>query len=211
MKFIARLLFFVSVTFLVCSCAGGVVSKNLVGLTDYKVDSKQMDGIWINNEAAISLKTVNEEQGVIRVVFLEDTDDLVKKEPMIFKIMKGESWLFFNVLPEDSKTIQRPVTDNNKSAVRSQNLNEIYYLWGRIIIETNKIILWMPLKAQFIKEIDDKRISGNYDSKPNDDGTYNIGTVRINDSAKNIIKLLEQKDNVFFNWDDPYFFIKLTK
>ena len=73
-----------------------------------------------------------------------------------------------------------------------------------------KIVLWMPSKSLLIKEIDDKKLRGAYDSKPIGDGFYKIETVQINESAKNIIKLIEQEDRCFFRWDNPYFFIKLT-
>jgi len=75
-----------------------VVSKNIVGLTDYKLDTKQIEGTWTNDEGAMLIKVIDSDKGILKMFPLEDKE---KIETMKIKIMKGKSWLYFNILPEE--------------------------------------------------------------------------------------------------------------
>ena len=168
-----------------------VVSKNMVGLEDYKLDAKKIDGTWINDEGAMLIKVIDPDKGILKLVFLEDRE---KIESMKIKIMKGNSWLYFNVLPDkDGK--------------------EEEYIWGRFQINDNKIMFWHPSNEAFTRAIEKRKIKGRMDKKKHEDQTlsFKTTTVILTDSAKNIIDLVEKSDTPFFTWDEPVFFIKLTK
>jgi hypothetical protein len=168
-----------------------VVSKNMVGLEDYKLDAKKIDGTWINDEGAMLIKVVDADKGILKLVFLEDRD---KIESMKIKIMKGNSWLYFNVLPEKEGT-------------------EEEYIWGRFQINDSKLIFWNPSNEAFSKAIEKRKIKGKITKKKQEDQklSFTTSTVVLTDSAKNIIDLVEKSDISFFDWDKPVFFIKLTK
>ncbi|MGD0021284.1 MAG: hypothetical protein ABSC54_03180, partial [Smithellaceae bacterium] len=166
-----------------------VVSKNIVGLEDCKLDAQKINGTWINDEGAILVKATDPEKGIIKIFFLEDKE---KTETLIIKIMKGNSWLYFNILPEkDSK-------DD--------------YIWGRFQLKDNKLIFWHPSNEAFTKAIKERRIKGTIEKKKQEDGklSFDTSTVILTDSAKNIINLIESSDGSFFLWDEPIVFIKLT-
>jgi hypothetical protein len=209
-EFIRRIFLTIAASFILTSCAGGVVSKNIVGLNEYKLDVKQIDGIWINNKGAVLLKTIDAEKGIVKVTLLQDSEDIVNIGPLIYQVMKGDSWLYFNVLTEiknkEKAQLNEAPRDEDKLLDKDR-----HYRWGRIIIDDDKIILWEPSMTAFIGAIDAKEIVGNYNKKLNDDGTYEINTVHITDSAENIVKLIEQDNKIYFIWDNPDFFIKLTK
>lgn len=167
-----------------------VVSKNIVGLEDCKLDASKIDGTWINDEGAILIKTTDPEKGIIKMIFLEDRD---KIETLMMKITKGNSWLYFNILPEkDSK-------DD--------------YIWGRFQIKDNKLIFWHPSNEAFTKAIKERKIKGTIEKKKQENGklSFDTSAVILTDSAKNIINLVESSDGSFFLWDEPVVFIKLTK
>ncbi|MGA2526525.1 MAG: hypothetical protein ABSF79_07910 [Smithellaceae bacterium] len=167
-----------------------VVSKNIVGLQDFKLDAQKIDGTWINDEGAILVKAIDPEKGIIKIVFLEDKE---KVETLMLKIMKGNSWLYFNILPEkDSK-------DD--------------YIWGRFQIKDNKLIFWHPSNEVFTKAIKERKIKGTIEKKKQENGklSFDTSTVSLTDSAKNIINLVESSDKSFFLWDEPVVFIKLAK
>jgi len=167
-----------------------VVSKNIVGLEDCKLDAQKIDGTWINDEGAILIKAIDPEKGIIKIFFLEDKE---KTETLMMKIMKGNSWLYFNIMPEkDSK-------DD--------------YIWGRFQIKDNKLIFWHPSNEAFTKAIKDRKIKGTIEKKKQENGklSFDTSTVILTDSAKNIINLVESPDKSFFLWDEPVVFIKLTK
>ena len=168
-----------------------VVSKNIVGLEDYKLDAQKIDGTWINDEGAMLIKVIEPDKGIIKIIFLEDKENI---ESVNVKIMKGKAWLYFNILPdEDSKDIE--------------------YIWGRIQINENRLIFWYTSEDAFTKAIKKKKIKGVIEKTKQESGklSFNISTAILTDSAKNIISLVESSDKSYFVWDEPTFVIKLTK
>jgi hypothetical protein len=185
----AKILSLILVSAMLMGCP--VVSKNIIGLEEYKLDAQKIDGTWINDEGAILIKAIDPEKGIIKIVFLEDKE---KIETLMIKIMKGNSWLYFNILPEkDSKDIE--------------------YIWGRIKINDDKLIFWHASNDAFTKAIKDRKIKGTVEKKKQENGklSFDTSTVILTDSAKNIINLVESFDKSFFLWDEPVVFIKLTK
>ncbi len=166
-------LLLVSISLMAVGCT--ITSKNMVGLQDYKLEPREIDGTWINADGAVSLKVMEADRGIVRAVVLENKE---KPEIYNFKIMKGKSWLYFNLLPEGDQT-------------------EIY--WGKLKIEENKIIAWYPSDKAFIRAIKEGKL---------------LGTIKpefIKDSAKNIIDLVESSENAYFQWEEPLYFMRLTK
>jgi hypothetical protein len=168
-----------------------VVSKNMIGLEDYKLDAQKINGTWVNDEGAMLIKAIDPEKGVIKIIFLEDKE---KIETVKVKIMKGKSWLYFNMLPDkDDK--------------------EIEYIWGRIQINDNRIIFWHASNDAFTKAIKERKIKGTIEKKKQESGklSFDTSSVIITDSAKNIISLVESSEKTYFVWDEPTFVVKLTK
>ena len=168
-----RTLLLVSISLMAMGCT--ITTKNMVGLQDYKLEPEQIDGTWINSDGAVSFKVMEADKGIVRAVVLENKE---KPEIYNFKIMKGKSWLYFNLLPEKDQT-------------------DIY--WGKVKIEENTIIAWYPSNKAFIKAIEEGKILGT------------IKPESITDSAEKVIDLVESSENAFFKWEEPLFFIKLTK
>ncbi len=168
-----------------------VVSKNMIGLEDYKIDAQKINGTWINQDGAMLIKTLEPEQGIIKIIFLEDKEDV---ETLKIKIMKGKSWLYFNVLPEESE-------------------KELEYIWGRIEIEEGRIIFWHAANDAFAEAVKKRKIKGKIDNKKQISGemSFETSTIILTDSAKNIINLVESSEKTYFVWDDPTVIIKLTK
>ncbi len=184
-----KILFLIFILSMLTGCP--VVSKNIVGLQEFKLDAQKIDGTWINDEGAILIKAIDPEKGIIKIIFLEDKE---KIETLKLKIMKGNSWLYFNILPEnDSKDIE--------------------YIWGRIGISDHKLIFWHASNDAFTQAIKGRKIKGMMEKKKQEDGklSFDTSTVVITDSAKNIINLVESSDKSFFLWDEPVVFIKLAK
>jgi hypothetical protein len=111
------------------------------------------------------------------MIFLDNED---KPEIFNVKIMKGKSWLYFNLLPD-------------------KNRAENKFFRGKVLIEENKIIAWHPSEDAIIKAIAEGKFSGT------------IKPPCITDTAQNIIDVVESSENVFFQWEEPMFLIKLAK
>jgi hypothetical protein len=186
---LAKRLFLILVLAVLMGCP--VVSKNMVGLQEFKLDAQKIDGTWINDEGAILIKAIEPDKGIIKITFLEDRE---KIESVKIKIMKGKSWLYFNILPE------KETKDND-------------YTWGRIQLNESKIIFWHTASEAFAKAIEERKIKGTIKKEKQEDGKFSFttSTVILTDSAKNIINLVETSDKSFFLWDEPVVFIKLTK
>ena len=167
------------------------VSKNIIGLQEFKIDAQKVDGTWISDEGAILIKTIDAEKGIIKITFLEDREKL---ESVKIKIMKGKSWLYFNILPEKESK------DND-------------YMWGRFQLGENRIIFWHTASQAFTKAIEQRKIDGVIKKEKQEDAklSFTTSATILTDSAENIINLVETSDKCFFSWDQPVFFIKLTK
>jgi hypothetical protein len=185
----AKILLLILLVAILTGCP--VNSKNIVGLQDFKLDAQKMDGTWINDEGAILIKTLEPDKGIIKITFLEDRE---KIETVKIKIMKGKSWLYFNILPE----------------VESKDSD---YTWGRVQLNDNRIIFWHTASEAFTKAIEERKIQGIIKKEKQEDGKFSFttSTVILTDSAANIINLVEKSDKSFFSWDEPVVFIKLTK
>ncbi len=168
-----------------------VTSKNIVGLQEFKLDAQKIDGTWISDEGAMLIKTIDPDKGIIKITFLEDRENIQSAK---MKIMKGKSWLYFNLLPEKESK------DDD-------------YVWGRLQINDNKIIFWHTASENLTKAIEEGKIQGTIKKEKQEDGKYSFttSTVILTDTAANIVKLVETSDKSYFLWDEPAVFIKLTK
>lgn len=186
---VAKALFFMLAVSMLMGCP--VVSKNIVGLQEFKIDAQKLDGTWINDEGAILIKTIDAEKGIIKITFLEDRE---KIESVKIKIMKGKSWLYFNVLPE-------------------QESKDDDFMWGRFQPAENRIIFWHAASQPFARAIKQRIIQGFIKKEKQKDEkiSFTTSTVVLTDSAENIINLVEKSEKSFFLWDEPVFFIKLIK
>jgi len=171
----ARILLLIPILLMVTGCT--IPSKNLVGLQEYIIDPQQIDGTWINSDGAVAIKVIEPDKGIVRMIFLDNED---KPEIFNVKIMKGKSWLYFNLLPDKNQA------ENN-------------FFWGKVLIEGNKIIAWHPSDDAIIKAIAEGKLSGT--TKP----------PCLTDTAQNILDVVESSENVFFQWEEPMFLIKLAK
>jgi hypothetical protein len=169
-----------------------VVSKNIIGLEDYKLDAQKINGTWINDDGAMLIKALEPEKGIIKIIFLEDKENI---ETAKMKIMKGKLWLYFNMLPEEGDS------------------KDAEYIWGRIQINDNRIIFWHASNDAFAKAVNERKVKGTIDKKKQIDGklSFETSTVILTDSAKNIINLVESAEKNYFVWDEPTVVIKLTK
>jgi len=132
----AKFIILMPLLLMVMGCT--IPSKNIVGLQEYKVDPLQIDGTWINSDGAVALKVMEPEKGIVRAIFLEN-----KENPEIFtlQIMRGKSWLYFNLFADKKRTA-----------------DEFY--WGKVKIEENKITAWHPSDKAFIKAIEEGKLLG---------------------------------------------------
>src|ERR1039457_2455538 len=131
-----RVILFISILIVLTGCS--IASKNMVGLEEYKLDPNQINGMWLNESGSALLKVIDPDKGIVRVVALDETE---KTDIIHVKIMKGKSWLYFNLLPDNGN-------------------GDESYTWGRIEIKENKIIAWYPSNEAFLKAIDDGKIQG---------------------------------------------------
>ena len=205
MKNLTGILLILAGTFVLSGCAGGVLSKNLVGLEDYRLDPEKIDGTWIGDGGALLLKTVDRDKGILKVIILEDPGDAfsLKEGPIEVRILKGKEWLYFNLLPPKGDKAS-PYDDKTVASEDS-------YRWGRIVINDRSIVYWFPSMEPFVQAVEQKRMTGILKETANDDGTTRVSSVLVTDTPKNLIELIETYDKTYFHWDDPVFLLKITK
>ena len=96
-----------------------------------------------------------------------------RKNPEIFtlKIMKGKSWLYFNLIADKKRTA-----------------NEFY--WGKVKIEENKITAWHPSDKAFFKAIEEGKLIGTVKPPHLTDSAKNI--IDLVESSENTFFLWEE-------------------
>ncbi|RQW82131.1 MAG: hypothetical protein EHM79_18905 [Geobacter sp.] len=78
----ARILLLIPILLMVMGCT--TPSKILVGLQAYKIDPQQIDGTWINSDGAVAIKVIENDKGIVRMIFLDN-----ENKPEIFNV-KGQ-------------------------------------------------------------------------------------------------------------------------
>lgn len=195
MKNIMRLLTSLLFMALISGCAGVVFSQKPVGLEPYRLEPDGIDGIWISDDVAILLKTMDSAKGVLKMVILEDPQDTfsLNAGPMEITLMRGEKWLYFNIPP-------------GKGELAGEG-----FRWGRILLRDRNLVYWLPSASGIIKAIREKKLAGLVKTETEDGRERKIKSILITDTPLNLVRLIENSETPFFEWDDPVFFLKLSK
>jgi len=169
-----------------------VTSQNPVGLENYPLKTDDWNGTWLNEDGTVKINVIDESTGIIEIAWIEKKEKELKFESVKAKIMKGNKWLYANIL------------DN------SNNQQDNHYFWIKLKKEKNKVILWHPSVAAFKEAVDKNKIKAIINKNRTIDGTREITeSIKLIDTSKNIVNLLENSGSEYFIWDEPLILIKL--
>lgn len=127
-------------TAMLTGCAA-VRSDRPLGATAVAIKPEAMDGVWTYQGGSVHLATLDKAQGLLELAWIERRDGK-------FAIKTAR----VNVLRQDD--------------VVFASLEEKYgvFIFGRIKLEPEAIIVWLPDFARFKKLIEEKRLAGKVNS-----------------------------------------------
>lgn len=197
MKIATKLILF---TFFLLSLTGcsSVISNRPIGLDCILVNPEEWNGIWLIDDNVVRIKVIDDTNGIVKIASIEDKNNDLKLESIVLKVMKGEKWLYANIIEMEGEK----ATDK--------------YLWGRISKEERKIIFWAPSVKEFAKAAESKKIDATVSKKTKSKGCNEISeeeeypdNVILKDEPKTIIDLIENGESNYFEWDHPIILSKL--
>jgi len=187
---------------LIFSGCSSVTSNSLIGLENCNLNEKDWNGIWIlEKEDFVKIKIVDKENGIVKAVSINEKDNHFELSEIIFQIKKGKKWLYANILEENGKK-------TNKE-----------YFWCKIKNENGKIIYWLPSVQTFLEASEAKKIkaivhksaqASTGDGEKALEGSKFVSVI-LEDEPNAIIDLIENANENYFEWENPFILEKIVK
>jgi hypothetical protein len=161
-----------------------VAGKGPIGEAPVLLNAKDWDGTWFNPGGDYCMmKVKNENEGIIRLAWIEDDKEMTHKSSDVF-IRKSGSWLFASIKEEDDKEA-------------ANNL----YVWAIIKKSQKTIFIWLPNEERFKKLIEAKTLPGE----------VRKSMVMLGDLKPEHMKIITSEErNFLFDWENPLVLIKLS-
>jgi hypothetical protein len=178
-----NVIYILCVVFALCGCTV-VASKGPIGEAPVLLNAKDWDGAWFNPGGGYcTMKVKNENEGILRVAWIEDDKEMTYKSRDVF-IRKSGNWLFASMKEEDDKDA-------------ANNL----YVWAIIKKSQRTIFIWLPNEERFKKLIETKTLPGEVKES----------TVVLNELKPEHMKIITTDErSSLFDWEDPLVLIKLN-
>lgn len=158
-----------------------VSSVEPVGERPKGILQNEWGGTWINKDHSITIKVLNESQGLLQVAWVEEKEGGLKFESHQVAIWESGEWIFGNVKEKE---------------------NAASHYWALIKKEAGQIIVWTPDPAQFRKLVQKGDLRGKAER---DDVILEKLT---SDDLKGI---LSGNKGVCFEWQNPVVFFRIGK
>jgi hypothetical protein len=160
-----------------------VYSTNPVGEKPYPIKEKDWKGIWLNKDAVISIKVVDEANGTIKMAWVEWKDREAKLECYEVLLRQWEQWVFGNV------------KDQNKDG-------KVIYFWAPIKFSEDQFLCWRP-KAEKFREMGKE---GKLPCREEGDSDCILG-----DLSPEHLRIMTSQIEQLYEWDDPLVFVRIIK
>jgi len=171
-----------------------VVSKHPIGIEKYNASADALNGTWLSDEEFIKIKIMDEPNGILKLIWIEEKDNDFKLESITCQIMKGGKDLYLTVLEMPDEGIAG------------------FYYWGKVEIENRKILFWLPSFDAFKEAYEANKIKAILDkTKADKSGKQKIENIKLIDDPKIIVELIKDNNWKYFDFENPIVLIKLMK
>ena len=163
-----------------------VVTKHPIGTEPYFAAEDEWQGTWLTDNEIIKIKVIDESAGSIQIAWIEDNESELKFEKVNCKLMKSENAVYIH-------SLDLPNEDFGG-----------YYVWGKVQIENNKIIIWEPMFEAFKSVYIEKKLKASVEKNDKQE----ISNIQLTDTPVNILSVIEA-DKTFFDWEKPTILMRL--
>lgn len=174
----SRLLRAVALAALLPSCAV-VVSDKPIGAEPLSVEVEDWEGTWRHPDGAIEIIVVDPAKGVLRLAWVEKTENEPHLELVDVLLRKTGDWSFASYLvPGEGE----PGPD---------------YYFARVRNEDDIILAWAPDPTRFKQLVDDGKLPGTLEGRDKD-------IVHLQAMKLEHLKLIaSEREGVLFDWETP--------
>lgn len=175
------------------SGCSNVVSKYPIGEVLYTPSAATLDGTWYSNGEFIKIKVIDDKMGLVKLAWLEEQEKNFTLETITCTLMKSGETLYVNVLDESEKSLKG------------------YYYWGKLKIEDDKILFWLPSFDAFEQAVAAKKVTASVEkTAPDKAGKKRVTDIKLINDPKVILDLIQDEQWKYFEYEDPIILIKLV-
>jgi hypothetical protein len=165
---------------LILGCAT-VSSVEPVGERPKEVSQNEWNGTWIHKDHSITIKVLNQQQGLLQVAWVEEKEGGLKLESHQVAIRESGEWIFGNV--------------KEKGDAAS-------HYWALIKKEAGQIVVWTPDPAPFRKLVQTGVLRGKVER-------YDVILEKLTPDDLKVI--LSGDKGICFEWQNPVVFFRIGK
>jgi len=170
-----------------------VTTKQPIGTEPYSPSKQEWEGTWLSDDEIIIIMVIDEKKGIIKLAWIEDKDPDFKLETVTCKLMKSQNGMYINAL-------NIPGEDFGG-----------YYIWGKIQIKNDKIIIWPPLFEAFKSAYEENKVKALVEKRQNQKtGLLEISDIKLTDEPSKILLVIEN-NNKYFDWENPIVLVRLIE
>lgn len=163
-----------------------VVTQHPIGTEPYFAAKSDWQGTWLSDNEIVKIKVLDESAGSIQIAWIEDNEAELKFEQVTCQLMKSKNAVYIH-------TLNLPNEDFGG-----------YYVWGKIQLENNQIIIWEPMFEAFKSAYQEKKLKASVEKNDKQE----ISNIQLTDTPENILSVIEN-DKTFFDWENPTVLVRL--
>lgn len=184
---------------LVCTLLAGcsaIYSPVPVGEHPVVLSAEDWNGTWLADESIALIEVTDADNGKLKVAFVED----MEMEVMEFIVRSSGEWMFSSMLDEE---------DTEDELSKDKNVDgQPRYLWGRIELDGNKILLWEPDIPRFKTLIEAGKIPGKIEESEGFGG----GNIYLGELTREHYKIITSgSEGVLVDWENPVILIRFPR
>jgi hypothetical protein len=153
-----------------------------IGEKPSKIEARDWEGTWIHKEGSVTVRVMDEEDGLLRIAWIERKGEGLAFETHDVQLRETGSWVFANTKDDDT--------------------DEPRYLWALIKRDGKQVIVWLPDEAKFKVLVEEGKLPGR---------TQGLDVILDNLEPEHLSIITGEPEGLRFLWDQPVALIRFTQ
>jgi hypothetical protein len=180
---------------LLLSACSAVYSPVPMGEAPVAVEAEAWEGTWLFDGDAVEITAIDPQQGKLRIMTI-DGDEL---ESGVLHLRSSGDWTFASYLDEE---------DEDPDSVDKDVDGQPRFLWGRIVIDNDRLIFWAPDVDKFRNLVEAGKLPGNLLGA---DGEKSGNVYLTELSPEHYALITSEDEGVLLEWDSPGVAIRVAR
>lgn len=181
---------FLVITLMMLGLAGcsGVLSKHPVGAEPHALNAEALNGTWFSGGEYLKLKVMDEPKGKLKLAWVEDKANDLRFEYVTCQVLEGNNALYINLIES------------------SENDTNGFIYWGRLKLESDKLVVWLPSPQAFKKAVAEHKLDAIVEES---EGSTSV-VVKLTGEPKQIMALIDSDPMGYFDLQNPVTLFKVA-